>query len=44
MEPGPGDAADETLERGRAEGALPRDTATRMARARVCEAMRYRCK
>ena len=32
----------ETLERARAEGALPRDAATRMARARICEAMRYR--
>jgi glutamate dehydrogenase/leucine dehydrogenase len=32
----------ETLERARAEGTLPRDAATQMARARVCEAMRYR--
>ena len=32
----------ETLERARVEGALPRDAATQMARARVCEAMRYR--
>jgi glutamate dehydrogenase/leucine dehydrogenase len=31
-----------TLERARAEGELPRDAATAMARARVCEAMRYR--
>jgi glutamate dehydrogenase (NAD(P)+) len=34
----------ETLERARVERALPRDAATRMARARVCEAMRYRRK
>jgi glutamate dehydrogenase/leucine dehydrogenase len=32
----------ETLERARVEGGLPRDAATRMARARVVEAMRYR--
>jgi glutamate dehydrogenase (NAD(P)+) len=32
----------ETLERARAEGGLPRDAATTVARARVCEAMRYR--
>jgi glutamate dehydrogenase (NAD(P)+) len=32
----------ETLERARAEGGLPRDAATRMARERVHEAMRYR--
>jgi glutamate dehydrogenase (NAD(P)+) len=32
----------ETLERARAAHALPRDAATRMARARVREAMRYR--
>ena len=32
----------ETLDRARTEGLLPREAATRMARARVCEAMRYR--
>jgi glutamate dehydrogenase/leucine dehydrogenase len=32
----------ETLERARAGGIPPRDAATALARARVCEAMRYR--
>jgi glutamate dehydrogenase/leucine dehydrogenase len=32
----------ETLERARVKSGLPRDAATRMARERVCEAMRYR--
>jgi glutamate dehydrogenase (NAD(P)+) len=32
----------ETIERARVEGLLPREAATRMARGRVCEAMRYR--
>ena len=34
--------ARETLEHARAGGLLPREAATRMARARVEEAMRYR--
>ena len=32
----------ETLDRARAECTLPRDAATQVARARVCEALRYR--